>query len=110
MVQSIVTLFRTARTSSWAIVPKGFIIKHLYGAVIDLQGVIKGDFIIGQPERFSSPISFAEVLGQRNHFLNNLCSFDGPVLITFDRVLKHLCERSALDYVFSATCLDLAVQ
>ena len=49
-VQSIVTLLRTACTSSRAMVLQCRLAEHLDGAVVDFQRVVEGDFIVGQAE------------------------------------------------------------
>jgi hypothetical protein len=82
----MVTLLRTARTSSWANSAKDFIAKHLHGAVVDLQGIIKSNFLFRKSESFSALFSFAKVLNQCNQFFNDLCSLDGPILVTPDGV------------------------
>ena len=63
---------------------ESFITKHLDGAVIDLQGVIEGQFFLSQPQIFTPAVGVPHLLGQFDQFGDDLSCLgryshpDGP--------------------------------
>ena len=49
-VQSMVTFCLTVSTSSWAMHSKVLVAQDHHGAVVGFQGVVEGEFVVGQPE------------------------------------------------------------
>ena len=55
--------------------------QHLDGAVVDLQGVVEGEFVLGQPRASPRCVGLAHLLGQLDQLLDDLGGLDGAVLV-----------------------------
>ena len=74
--------------------------ENFHGAVVGFQGVIKRDFIVCQAKLVTALVSLAHLLGEFDQFRNDLCGFDGAVLVTADGGFQHFGEGAGLDEVF----------
>jgi hypothetical protein len=62
-------------------VRRGFITQDLDGAVIDFQGVVEGQLVVGQAQALASLAGFTHLAGQLDELGDYLGGLDRAVLI-----------------------------
>ena len=62
--------------------------------------IVEGEFVLGEPHRFTTCARVAHVAGKLNQFLDDLRGLDGAH-VAADGLLEHLGEGSRLDDIFS---------
>ena len=110
IVQSMVAFFRTASTSSLAILLQCFVAQHLYCAVVNLQGIVEGQLILGQTEILAAFMGSFHLLGQLDELFDDLGSLYGAIVILVDRLIEHLSKGSRLNQVPVRYSFDLVVE
>ena len=66
----------------------------LYSALVLGQGVIEGDFLLAESFLLAPPVRGADVPGEIDQLLNDLCRRDGIGMVPGDRLLQPLGEGS----------------
>jgi hypothetical protein len=84
-VQSMVTLLRTAAPAPGRS-PQRLVAQDLHGAVVDLQRVVEGDLVVGQPQILAALVRLAHLLASLISSSITCGGLDGPVLVALDGV------------------------
>src|SRR5271166_3624506 len=89
---------------------EGFITQDFDGAVVDFQGIVEGQLVVGQAKVLAPLMGLPHLSGQLDQLRDHLGGLDGAVLVELDRLLQHLQEGAGLDHVLAGASLDLVVQ
>ena len=76
--------------------PQRFIAQNGHGTVVDFQGVVEGNLVVGESELLATLFGLAHLPGQGDQLLDDLGRFDGPALVAPDGLLQQLGERPEL--------------
>ncbi len=93
-VQSMVTLLRTVVASSRAMSRRVGVAENLDGAVVGLQRVVEGEFVVVEAEFFAATLGLAHLFGEGDEFLDDLRRLDGAVLVAVDAIAPASRRRS----------------